>query len=395
MSTTYAGDSTNNPDSITIPSDGQGPIKAADVNPAFEGCMDKAAYGVAREASLRTRIIRSYVRNFTAVDIGFTQDDFIAATSYDDANGVGRFYAMLSDSTNAYQLWGSLDGGKAWTMDSGGALTGGATNFYSIAVNPNTGTVCMGKIGTSGSAGGIARVTGFPSGTQSAPHVDPSITSDDVYTKGIAWFVGAAKFVAVGNSTPDTVNFTPFASHSADDGVTWTGHTIAAAIGAPLANISYSLVQSASRLAAFGLTSKTAQGGAGDYSYATTDNATSWTTRTIPLAGGGGESIAAAGYDAGRGLFVVVTSASKAYTSPDAITWTAVATATPVAFTSFTVFDEMWVGGNGAYLYTSNDGGATWKRSPAALNFAVQVLASGHEIAIFAADAIYVSPSLG
>jgi hypothetical protein len=41
---TYTGDETNNPASITIPSDGQGPIKAADVNPAFEGLADQIAH---------------------------------------------------------------------------------------------------------------------------------------------------------------------------------------------------------------------------------------------------------------------------------------------------------------------------------------------------------------
>ncbi len=40
MPTTYNGDPTNFPTGITIPSDGDGPIKAADVNPAFEGLMD-------------------------------------------------------------------------------------------------------------------------------------------------------------------------------------------------------------------------------------------------------------------------------------------------------------------------------------------------------------------
>ena len=40
MSSTYAGNSANNPASITLPSDGDGPIKAADVNPALSGLLD-------------------------------------------------------------------------------------------------------------------------------------------------------------------------------------------------------------------------------------------------------------------------------------------------------------------------------------------------------------------
>jgi hypothetical protein len=48
MSTTEAGDPTNYPTSITIPSDGDGPIKAADVNVAFEGLADRTAYAYAR-----------------------------------------------------------------------------------------------------------------------------------------------------------------------------------------------------------------------------------------------------------------------------------------------------------------------------------------------------------
>ncbi len=48
MSSTYVGDDTNFPEEITIPSDGQGAIKAADVNPAFEGLADAIAYIRAR-----------------------------------------------------------------------------------------------------------------------------------------------------------------------------------------------------------------------------------------------------------------------------------------------------------------------------------------------------------
>ncbi len=45
MSTTYAGNPSNNPTSITIPSDGDGPgIQAADVNVAFEGLADQIAH---------------------------------------------------------------------------------------------------------------------------------------------------------------------------------------------------------------------------------------------------------------------------------------------------------------------------------------------------------------
>jgi hypothetical protein len=45
MSSTYDGDETNYPTSITVPSDGDGPgIKAADVNAAIEGLADRTAY---------------------------------------------------------------------------------------------------------------------------------------------------------------------------------------------------------------------------------------------------------------------------------------------------------------------------------------------------------------
>lgn len=43
MSSVYTGNPANDPASITIPRDGDGPIKAADVNPAFEGLADKIA----------------------------------------------------------------------------------------------------------------------------------------------------------------------------------------------------------------------------------------------------------------------------------------------------------------------------------------------------------------
>jgi hypothetical protein len=43
VSSTYAGDSTSFPATFTIPSDGDGPIKAADVNVAFEALGDRTA----------------------------------------------------------------------------------------------------------------------------------------------------------------------------------------------------------------------------------------------------------------------------------------------------------------------------------------------------------------
>lgn len=44
MPTNYAGNPANNPTSIQIPSDGDGPVQAADVNVALEGLMDRTAY---------------------------------------------------------------------------------------------------------------------------------------------------------------------------------------------------------------------------------------------------------------------------------------------------------------------------------------------------------------
>ena len=49
MSSTYTGNPANNPSSITIPSDGDGPIKASDVNAGFEGLADKIAYANAHK----------------------------------------------------------------------------------------------------------------------------------------------------------------------------------------------------------------------------------------------------------------------------------------------------------------------------------------------------------
>jgi len=43
MPSTYSG-SPSFPTSVTIPSDGDGPIKAADVNPGFEGLADRTVY---------------------------------------------------------------------------------------------------------------------------------------------------------------------------------------------------------------------------------------------------------------------------------------------------------------------------------------------------------------
>lgn len=52
MPSNYTGNPNNNPTSIQIPSDGDGAISAADVNPAFEGLADKIEHAMKFRAVL-------------------------------------------------------------------------------------------------------------------------------------------------------------------------------------------------------------------------------------------------------------------------------------------------------------------------------------------------------
>ncbi len=72
MAHTYDGDPGNNPASITIPDDGDGPIQASDVNPAFEALADRTAVVLKRAIAIRHYVDTGHAEVF--VNAAFTDD---------------------------------------------------------------------------------------------------------------------------------------------------------------------------------------------------------------------------------------------------------------------------------------------------------------------------------
>lgn len=86
MSSVYSGVTNNDPSGITIPSDGDSPIKAADVNPAFQGLFDKARYileGIASFSGKKTLagILRQGVNEESGVSV-ITSNATLTAPTY-------------------------------------------------------------------------------------------------------------------------------------------------------------------------------------------------------------------------------------------------------------------------------------------------------------------------
>lgn len=81
MSSAYAGNPSNDPVSITIPSDGDGPgIKAADVNPAFEGLADRTANVKARVILMEAAPALNF-REMITISLRIDRARFCPATS--------------------------------------------------------------------------------------------------------------------------------------------------------------------------------------------------------------------------------------------------------------------------------------------------------------------------
>jgi hypothetical protein len=114
MSTMVAGDSTNYPASITIPSDGDGPIQAADVNVAFEALADRTAYVASfatRLAALQPLNIVSTYRfavsmqgdtNLTFAEVGASGDTITRSSGswLDDGFRVGDVITVAGSASN-------------------------------------------------------------------------------------------------------------------------------------------------------------------------------------------------------------------------------------------------------------------------------------------------------
>lgn len=391
MSSLYAGDPSNYPLDVVLPSDGDGSIEAADVNVGLEGIADRTENLRARAVDLRQARLSVVARNWSAGAIGFTISHIRGAAYMARTEPAASvWFAHIDDASNGYNLWVSVDDGRTWGSAGATSFNGTARG---MAVDPATGTICIGCSTTTG----ISQYTGV----WTIQHVAPSLVGPTLTTRNVVWFQGAGRFIAVGNATAGGGVYTHYTSYSVV-GATWTEFTLASAV-APATDISYSFAQSATRLCLFGLTSKTAQGGA-SYSYATTDNGTAWTTRTI-AAMAAADVLLGSSYDTVNGLFVVVTALNVVYTSPDGVTWTALGTAMPANIIDDTLrcIGDLWIaacavfGGYTGVGFYSVDAGVTWKVAPiglAGLATPTALVAGTHNFLVFSDAGFRVSSSL-
>lgn len=138
MSTTYAGNASNYPTSITIPSDGDGPgIKAADVNAALEGLADRTA---SLGATLQAPV--TFTASGTVVVPGYARRALLEMCGAGGGGAAGASGAAVA--TNA--------------SFAGGGGGGGATRRTCIiSVTPgNTLDVTVGAAGAGAASGSNA-----------------------------------------------------------------------------------------------------------------------------------------------------------------------------------------------------------------------------------------------
>lgn len=136
MSTTYTGNPANNPASITIPSDGQGAIKAADVNTAFEGLADQIAHAnatIAAESNARALAIaaeQAWTRLLPVLN--FSQD--VSGVFAGSLRGAG--YCKASQEWYVVGAAGSahssLTNGWTWSSNHLSAVAAGTESCASI-----------------------------------------------------------------------------------------------------------------------------------------------------------------------------------------------------------------------------------------------------------------------
>lgn len=141
MSSTYNGNPANNPTEITIPSDGDGPIKADDVNPAFMGIMDL----IRHNHTTGTFVAQIFTADGTFTAPANCQGVFLIGCGGGGGGGTGAGNGV---STNEY-----------WCGGGGGGAALASVMFVPVTPGANY-AVAIGAVGT-GAVGG----TSFSPGT--------------------------------------------------------------------------------------------------------------------------------------------------------------------------------------------------------------------------------------
>ncbi|MCL2777711.1 MAG: hypothetical protein FWD73_06875 [Polyangiaceae bacterium] len=141
MSKIYTGDWSNNPTSITIPGDGDR-IKAASVNPAFEGLMDKMAWTQSESNALSNALRNAMVANWPYRPTIFGVDTLVAFAVQWSAYRKAWVAACKSSNTTV-ELWQSGDGAE-WAKIASIADVPANLAPCSMALDPNSGDVVIG-----------------------------------------------------------------------------------------------------------------------------------------------------------------------------------------------------------------------------------------------------------
>ena len=162
------------------------------------------------------------------------------------------------------------------------------------------------------------------------------------------------------------------------DGVTWVGRT-------PAANSAWNSVTWSREL---GLFCAVSTGGA----IMTSPNGTTWTSRTVPVAG---QSLTSVTWSRELGLFVAVASSgtgtgNRVITSLDGVTWTSRTSPADLSWTSICWASELFLfvavasSGTGNRVMTSSDG-VTWTAGTSAVDNDWQSVVWAPELALFVA----------
>lgn len=210
MSSTYAGNSANNPASITIPSDGDAPIQVSDVNPAFEGIMD-----------LIRRVAAVLIPDSLKIDTFTASGTFTVPANVNNVivigcGGGGGGGTGAGNDVNIAEWWCGGGGG-------GGALCGSVpvsvTPGAAIAVTIGAGGA-SGANGSDTTFGSLATFAGAKAGISATVAAGRKATNATTIVTADGGLSNKSQ-VSYINMTPSAAGFSRFDTAALPAGISW------------------------------------------------------------------------------------------------------------------------------------------------------------------------------